>query len=400
MKCTTVFNQNLKAYLDGYRYIANKGSTRSSKTYSILQLLYLIAANATKPLIISIVSESMPHLKRGCIRDFKEMLQNENAFDQNAWNATTNTCKVGESLIEFFSVDVASKVHGPARDILYINECINVEFETFRQLDIRTRQTVFLDCNPSYEFWMDTKIIKHPKSRHEPKILVDNPKTRLIHSTYKDNDYLTQAQIEAIEANKHDTDWWRVYGEGLTGFYVGAIMQNWTLAETMPDNYKQRWIGIDFGFANDPTAIIDLRLSQGELWIDQLLYNKGYDNMMICDVLNNEGVDKNTTIVADSAEPKSIAEIRGKGWRIEPALKGKDSINTGISLLNRYKKNITARSIGVIDEFKHYKWEINQFGDPTNRPIDKFNHAIDAIRYVALNKLLEDTNSFQLSFIK
>lgn len=376
MNMTSVFNKNLDAYSTNKRYIVNKGSTRSSKTYSVLQLLFLIAECSPTPKVISIISESMPHLKKGCIRDFKEILLDAKKWNENAWNATDKIYKINNSIIEFFSADNPSKVHGPSRNILYVNECINIEWETYRQLAIRTTETIFLDCNPSFEFWLDEKVLPQPDSL-------------LIHSTYKDNEYLTDAQIKEIESNKNDANWWKVYGLGLTGSLQGVIIQDWDIIDKMPETYKYRWLGMDFGFTNDPTAIIDIRLSEGELWIDELLYERGYDNMMINEHLKSLGIPYNIQIVADSAEPKSISEIRSVGWRVEPAQKGKDSINTGISILNRYKKHITKSSLNIISEYRNYRWLVDEFGNASNRPIDRYNHSIDAQRYVCLNKLIE-----------
>lgn len=400
MKTTSVFDKNLGAYNDKKRYIINKGSTRSSKTYSILQLLYTIAELSVKPKIISIVSESMPHLKKGCIRDFQKILQDENKWNENNWNKTESTYKLNNCIIEFFSVDNPSKVHGPARQILYVNECINIDYHTYTQLAIRTTETIFLDCNPNFEFWLDTKVLQIPVSEDKPKELKENPDALLIHSTYKDNEHLTEAQVKEIESRKHEKDWWRVYGLGLTGAFIGSIMEEWDVVDEMPTDYKKRWIGIDFGFTNDPTAIVDIRLSEGELWIDELLYFKGYDNIMISDHLEEIGVTKDIDIVADSAEPKSISEIKARGWRLEGAKKGKDSITTGISILNRYKKHITRRSTNIIEEYKNYRWQTDLEGNPVNIPIDKYNHSIDAQRYVCLNKLMERNSSLSYSIIK
>ena len=249
MNVTSVFDRNLDAYNAKKRYIVNKGSTRSSKTYSVLQLLYFIAEFSAKPKVISIVSESMPHLKKGCIRDFQDIVQGLGRWDAKKWNATDKTYKVNNSMLEFFSADNPGKVHGPSRNILYVNECINIDYEVYRQLAIRTTETIFLDCNPSFAFWLDEKVLSQ-----------DN--TTLIHSTYKDNEYLTKAQVKEIESNKGDADWWRVYGEGLTGTLQGAIIQKWEIVKAMPTTYKNRWIGIDFGFTNDPTAIVDIRLAE------------------------------------------------------------------------------------------------------------------------------------------
>lgn len=388
MKVTSIYDRNLEAYRRGYRYIVNKGSTRSSKTYSILQLLYSIASHSVRPLTISIVSESMPHLKKGCIRDFREMLTNEEMWDGKKWNATDKVYKVNKSMIEFFSVDDAGKVHGPSRDILYVNECINIEYETYRQLAIRTTRAIFLDCNPGYEFWLDEKVLSQTSEAH------------LIHSTYRDNQYLSDAQIKEIESNRSDKNWWRVYGEGLTGMMQGTVIHNWDITDSLPPLWKKRWLGIDFGFTNDPTAIVDMRLYEGELWIDELLYCKGFDNPMIAEVLASQGIPRDTPIIADCAEPKSIREIASFGWQVEAARKGKDSINTGISVLNRYKKHITRRSANIISEYRNYRWTTDEFGNPTNTPIDKYNHAIDAQRYVCLNKLLERNSGLSYSVIK
>lgn len=386
MNVTSVFHKNLEAYNLQTRIIANKGSTRSSKTYSILQLLYLIAEISSKPKVISIVSESMPHLKKGCIRNFKEILTGENKWDENNWNATDRIYKVNRSIIEFFSVDQPAKVHGPERDILYVNECINIEWETYRQLSIRTRETIFLDCNPSYEFWLDERVLVRPDSV-------------LIHSTYKDNEYLTREQVNEIESNRHDEAWFRVYGLGLTGNKEGLVMQNWNVVSAMPETYKRRWIGLDFGFTNDPTAIVDMRLCEGELWIDELLFDKGYDNMMIAAHLDELDIPHSVAVVADCAEPKSIKEIRSQGWMVEPARKGKDSINTGISLLNRYVKHITQRSTNILNEYRNYRWLTDEFGKATNQPVDRYNHSIDAQRYVALNKLIQSNSSLSYAVI-
>lgn len=374
MKVTSVFSRNLEAYNDGKRVIVNKGSTRSSKTWSILQFLYIVAELSKKSRLISIVSESMPHLKKGCMRDFENMLRQEKRWEPKSWNATDKIYKVNNSFIEFFSADQPGKVHGPARDILYINECINIPYETYRQLAIRTTETIFLDYNPCHDFWVDEKVLPRPE-------------TILIHSTYLDNNHLSPAQIAEIESNKNDTEWWQVYGMGQTGSKVGLIMQNWDITHSLPSSYKSRWVGIDFGFTNDPTAIIDIRLSEGELWINELLYSRGYDNLMIAKHLEKYNIPRKTPIIADSAEPKSIQEIRNCGWSIEPAKKGRDSILTGIALLNRYPKHLTQNSANLINEYRNYRWTTNEFGNPSNTPIDRFNHSIDAQRYVALNKL-------------
>jgi len=382
MNHTVVFKKNIQAYRAKKHIIANKGSTRSSKTWSILQLLYYIAEASEKPLLISVVSESFPHLSKGCIRDFENMLRADGLWFENDWNATNKIYKINHSKIEFFSADTPGKVHGPSRDILYVNECINISYEIYRHLAIRTTGTIFLDCNPCYEFWLDEKVLPRDDSV-------------LIHSTYKDNAFLTSTQIREIESNMDDAEWWKVYGLGLTGSKIGIVMQNWDIITAIPDYAVRHWIGIDFGFSNDPTAISDVYLADGQLWINELLYEKKYDNPMISEYLSSCGVSKQTSIVADSAEPKSISEIQSFGWNIEPAIKGADSIKTGLSILNRYQKHITQQSVNIIKEYRNYRWAVDDDGNPTNKPIDKWNHSIDSQRYVALNKLASAIRPFE-----
>lgn len=388
MDTTTVFSENLQAYVDGYRTIVNKGGSRSSKTWSLLQLLYIIAVKSKRPRVISIVSESFPHLKRGCIRDFETMLKDDGLWKEENWNATDKVYRVGDSVIEFFGVDSPAKVHGPARDILYINECINIPYEVYRQLAVRTSETVFLDFNPAFEFWVDEKV------------LPDKEKAILIHSTYKDNEMLSPQQIREIEIQKDvDPDWYNVYGLGLTGKLTGTILTNWDIVTDMPTIHKRRFIGIDFGFTNDPTAIVDNMLAEGDVWIDELAYDRGLTNPDIARIIIDR-VGKGVPIVADSAEPKSIAELKSFGLNVEGALKGPDSVSTGIQVMNRYKKHITQRSTNILDEYRRYRWAEDKNGNTLNVPIDKYNHSIDAQRYVFLNKFSNLGGSFSVSSIK
>lgn len=373
MKTTSVFAKNIEAYNKGYRYLCNKGSTRSSKTYSLSQLLYLIARQSKKPLLISVVSETMPHLKRGCIRDFQNMLQEEGVWRDKSWNATDKVYKVGKSKIEFFSADSPDKVRGPARDILFCNECNNIPYETIRQLAVRTRKTIFLDYNPVEEFWIDSEILPRQDAI-------------LIHSTYKDNEYLSDEQVKEIEANKHDINWWNVYGLGITGSREGLCIKEWEQVEELPKTYKGRWLGIDFGFTNDPTGIVDVYLSNGELWLDEVTYDRGLTNPKIAQLIKGLKLS-HLTAVCDSAEPKSIQELKDAGIKAEESYKGKDSIKNGIDTLNRYRIHVTKRSVNLIKELRTYKYKQDANGKYTNEPIDKFNHLIDPVRYVASRKL-------------
>ena len=379
MKTTAVFAKNIKAYNSSARLIANKGGARSSKTFSILQLLLLIALKSKKALLISVVSESFPHLKKGCLRDFCMILEIEGMREgvDYIYNRTDSIFKIGKCSIEFFSADSPGKVHGPQRDILFINEANHISYEIYRQLAIRTAQTIFIDWNPAAEFWFE-----------EENLHLKND-TVTLHSTYKDNGFLSPMQVREIESNKHNENWWRVYGLGLTGVFEGLIYSNWEQVNEVPAVVKSAWCGLDFGFTNDPTGLIYVALQGGELWLDELIYEPGLTNPAIANRAKDTPA-KSLQIVADSAEPKSIAELKTFGLMVEDAKKGPDSILHGIEILQRYKWNVTSRSLNLIKELRNYQWKTDkQTGKQLNIPIDGFNHALDAVRYVALNKLDE-----------
>lgn len=385
MDTTKVFSDLLAAYIDpAVRVVALKGSTRSGKTWATLQLLNTIAVKSKSPRLISVVSETMPHLKRGAIRDFTNMLESEEAYNRNAWHDTDKIYSYNKGKIEFFSADQPSKVHGPARDVLYMNECINMEYEIYRQLAVRTTEKIILDYNPAYEFWLDTK-------------LAHRSDVRIIHSTYLDNDMLTAAQIAEIESNREiDPDWWKVYGLGEMGSKQGLVWQNWDIVDKLPprNEWKKAFIGIDWGWSS-PTAIELVVLSQGEVWIDELAYLPNLDNPEIAKIIIDAGY-KDLEIIADPAEPKSKKELRNAGLRVADEI-SKD-INLGIRVVNRYKKHYTARSLGTIDENRKYRYAKDKKTDEyTNDPIDNFNHAKDAERYVFLNRLSNISTGFDVT---
>ena len=376
MQATYVYKQNLSAWLERYRVIANKGGTRSGKTYSLVSLFISVAVAGKKIREIDIVSESMPHLKRGALNDFNEILDREQLVDGVDYESNLSdhvyTFNSGTK-IRFFSSDDWGKVKGSKRDVLYINECNRVDYEIYRQLAVRTTECIFLDWNPDTEFWYELKGVQSKDS------------TKEIHSTYKDNPFLSDVQIAEIESNKDDENWWKVYGLGLTGRPQGVIYKRWEQVDAIPDYAELVGRGLDFGFTNDPTSIVDVYRADGELWLDERCYRINLTNDKIAEFLR----PLPGCTVADSAEQKSIAEIKNYGVRwIEPAIKGADSIRAGIQILQRYKMNVTKRSLNLINEIRNYKWKEDKItGELLNVPIDKYNHALDAVRYVALNKL-------------
>lgn len=362
-----IYDKNLVAIGGGNTVIVNKGGTRSGKTWSILQLCATIAQLEPK-VLISVVGETMPFLKRGVIRDFRVMMGG--AWNPDKWNASDKIYTFDNgSQIEFFSADNEGKVHGSARDVLFINECYFVPFEIYRQLRIRTKKLVLLDYNPRSRFWVDEDVI-------------DNPGTALIHSTYLDNPFLSEQQKQAILSYRNDANWWRVYGEGQTGSVEGLVYTEFKTVDSMPVPFKREFYCIDFGFTNDPTAILRVRLSGGELWIEELAYKTGMLNNDIVQVLRNNNVARGASIVCDSAEQKSIKEINNiGGYRAVPCTKGRGSVEAGITAVKAYNLNVTKGSLNVIEELRNYSWKRDQEGNYINTPVDRYNHALDALRY-------------------
>ena len=386
MQTTKVFSDLLEAYVDpAVRVIGLKGSTRSSKSWSTMQLLDWIGRKSRSPRLISAVSETMPHLKRGVIRDFGNILKKEGVYNNSAWHDTNKTYAYDNAVLEFFSADQASKVHGPSRQVLYINEGINLGWETYRQLAIRTTEKIIIDWNPAYEFWFDSKLIPRDD-------------VRLIHSTYLDNDFLSAAQIAEIESNREvDPEWWKVYGLGETGSKAGLVMKKWDIVQAMPPRaeWKKAFIGVDFGWSN-PTAVMLVVLAHGDLWFDELAYEKNLDNPEIAALIKAAGY-KDLEVIADPAEPKSIKELRTAGLNVAEKGIVKD-IKLGLQVMNRYKKHYTARSLGSIDENRKYRYPQDAEGSYVEDvPIDKHNHAKDAERYVVLNRLSNISTGFDVT---
>ncbi len=353
-----------------------QGGTAASKTYSILAVLINKAIQQPN-LEISIVAESIPHLRRGALKDFLKILKWTNRFYDDQFNKSLLTYQLKNgSIFEFFSADDSSKLRGARRDILYINECNNVPFEAYNELAIRTKKEVFLDFNPANEFWVHTE-------------LKDESDSDFIILTYKDNEALDDSIVQQIEKNREKAktssywaNWWKVYGEGQVGSLEGVVFSNWKQIDVIPTEAKLIGIGLDFGYTNDPTAIIEIYKHNETRIVNQLVYQTGLLNSDIAKLLPN-----NVPIYADSAEPKSIEEIRRYGKTIKAVTKGKDSINYGIDVMQRQSYLVTSKSVDLIKELRSYTWDTDKQGTRLNKPIDHFNHGIDALRYHEMETL-------------
>lgn len=370
------------------RYISHRGGTRSGKTYSTLQFLNLVIPKADKAGdISSVVSESLPHLKRGAIRDFESIIGHPIKEDGN-WNATdlVYTYPNGAKL-EFFSVDSPDKVLGPARKRLFENECNHIPYETHRQLAVRTTGLILLDYNPAAVFWAIEKV--------EP-----SENCVCLKTTYLDNkEFLSKEQIAEIESNKGDNLWWQVYGKGEVGTLEGLIY-HFDQIDEMPDadGLRESW-GIDFGFTHDPTAIVRVLTDTARkiAYVDERAYSTGMMNADIAEVLNGEGIKSWIRIWADAAEPKSIAEIvSASGCNVLPCDKSapvrSDRLKFQLMWMQGWKLMVTKRSLNLIKELRNYTWEKDRDGNNTGQPIDKFNHALDAMRYAMFSELAGNEN--------
>ena len=388
---TPVYYKTMDAICRTDRYVSSCGGTRSGKTFANLQALFELAIQDEVPTLTSVVSETFPHLKRGAIRDFPVAVGD--LWDDKAWNKSESLYTLPNgSVIEFFSADAPSKVHGPARDRLFLNECQNIPYEIARQLFVRTRGLVLLDYNPTASFWGNEQV----ESR---------PDCVTIHSTYLDNSFLTPEQVREIEANRHDANWWKVYGLGEFGTLEGVIY-TFDLIDELPEPGGLREVyGLDFGFTHDPTALVRVLADTGRkiAYVDEVEYRTGMLNRDISDTLNQAGIRPGVHIWADAAEPKSIAEIgRDTGLRVQPCNKtaptNKSRLTFQLQWMQGWSLHVTKRSTNLIKELRNYTWAKDRDGHLLNEPIDTWNHACDAMRYALYSELAGAAGQYSISF--
>jgi phage terminase large subunit len=353
-----------------------QGGTSAGKTYGILPILIDRAAK-TPNTEISVVSESIPHLRRGALRDFLKIMKSINRYVDDRYNKTLLKYEFANgSFIEFFSADDSSKLRGGRRSILYINECNSVSFESFNELSIRTKDEVFLDYNPTAEFWVQTELEGQEDAE---KIIL----------TYKDNEALDKGIIDQIEKNikkaatsNYWKNWVRVYVDGEMGQLEGVVFSNWKPIDTIPNEARLIGIGVDFGYTNDPTSIIEVYKMNETRILNEVTYQTGLLNSDIAKIL-----PRDVPVYADSAEPKSIADISRYGITIKGVTKGRDSINYGIDVMQRENYLVTSQSTNLIKELRSYCWDTDKTGKRLNKPISMFDHAIDAVRYHEMETL-------------
>lgn len=355
------------------------GGSSAGKTIAILMIL-IDKAIKNPNLSVSVVSENVPHLKRGAIRDFLKIMKDTNRFISGNWNISNSIYTfTNGSYIEFFGADNDGKLRGARRDILYINEANGINYESYLQLAIRTSGDIYLDYNPSSKFWVDTE-------------LASQSNVEFLTLTYKDNEALSSEIIKELESYREKAktstyweNWVKVYLDGQTGSVEGTIYQDYDVIDIIPDEARLIGYGLDFGYSMDPAALIAIYKYDDKLICDEIIYQAGLLNSELSNLMKQ--YDVKGEIFADSAEPKSIAELKRMGHNIRPVEKGRDSINYGIQILQQQNMLITKRSKNLIDELSKYMWKKSKDGGYDNTPIDAYNHGCDALRYVAMMKL-------------
>ena len=383
--------------IDKIRLLENRkkviqGGSSAGKTFAILAILIDIATK-NKNKSISVVSESMPHLRRGAMRDFLNIMKGTNRFFEERFNKTESryTFSTG-SYIEFFSADEPSKLRGARRDILYINEANNIPYEAYQELGIRTRDDIYIDFNPTRTFWAHSE-------------LINDGDTDFIILNYKDNEALdanTIREFEMAKIKSATSDFWanwvKVYVDGEIGSLEGTIYTNWKLIDKIPEDAKLLGCGLDFGFTNDPTAVIEVYKLDNQLILNEIIYQTGLTNPQIASLLKQKGITRDVEVWCDSAEPKSITELKSMGIKAVGAEKGKDSVMFGISVIQQYELLVTSHSKNLIKELENYIW-LKKNGETTNIPADAFNHGCDAMRYLIMSKLGKKLSNNKTPFI-
>lgn len=370
ISATPVYYANLEAYKKGFAIICNEGGSRSSKSYSIVQLLITLALQSK--LRISIISHSLPHIKRGAFRDFKEIMINWGLWTDDKFSFTDFVYRYDNgSYIELFGLEDESKARGPGRDIAFLNEANLINKLLFDQIVMRTTTCTFMDWNPAdFTSWVYD--------------VADNPKNKRIHSTYKNNiTNLSKAQIEYIEGYKDlpDDFMWKVYGLGLRGASAELIYTNWKYCDSLPDGGEVIY-GLDFGY-NNPTALVKVVHKDKEIFAEQVIYQTKLTTFDLIEKLKTLGISREE-IYCDAAEPKTIEEIYRAGFNVKPANK---DVYAGILTVKSLPLYLTNKSHNFVDEIRSYKWKKDKEDKPIDEPVKANDHLMDALRYAVHTKL-------------
>lgn len=365
MTAGPIYRKNRKAFNAGKRFIVNQGGSRSGKTWSLIQLLITICLS--KKVSVSVCSISFPHLRRGAIRDWYQIMEADQLYDPSYHSLTDQLYRFPTgSYIEFFSADDAGKVRGPGRDILFCNEVNLFPKDTFEQLNLRTRLAVFMDYNPADEFhWLYDRILPLPE-------------TEFIQSTYLDNPFLPEVQKRQIETLKEaDPDLWRVYGLGERGATSNIIFHNWKTYEG--EVYGDYCFGLDFGY-NHPNALTKVTYNDGKLFLEEKFYQSHTTTPELIQAI--KPIVVNSYVWCDSARPDIIRELQDNGINAYPANK---DVKEGLTWMKSNAIFVHKSSVNLQKEMRTYKWKMKPNGQILDEPVKLFDDAIDAGRYGAIS---------------
>ena len=355
------------------KIVVEQGGTRSGKTYNILLWIIFDYCNRETKKTITICRKTFPAVRGTVMRDFFDIIKGYGIYNEAYHSKSSNEYYLNGNRIEFISLDEPQKIRGRKRDLLFINEANELNFEDWQQLIFRTTEKVVIDYNPSDEFHC---IYDQVLTRED---------VEFYQTTYKDNPFLSNIIKEEIERLKTiDENYWKIYGLGERG-QSRSLIYSFNTTKQIPQEAKRVSYGLDFGFTNDPTCLIETFTHGDNMYVQEHIYRTGMTNQDIANEFKRLGLDRRDEIFADSAEPKSIEEIHRMGWNIKPTFKG--SINIGIDMIRRYKLIVTEDSINTIKELRNYKYIEDKNGQLTNKPIDAYNHALDSLRYSIVNKL-------------
>ena len=356
------------------KIVIEQGGTRSGKTYNILLYIIFHYCQVNKGKTITICRKTFPALRASVMRDFLDILKQHDKYDEELHNKSNSEYELSGNLVEFISLDQPQKVRGRKRNLLFINEANELDFEDWQQLVFRTEDKIILDYNPSDEYhWIYDKV----KDRDDADFYI---------TTYLDNPFLEPSIKAEIERLK-DTDeqYWQIYGLGQKGISKATIF-NFTETNVIPEDAEFVSYGADAGYTNDPTTLVSVYKKDYNLYIKEHLYQTQMTTVDIHNKWKQIGITREP-IYFDSAEPRLIEELRRMGWNVRPSIKGADSVNAGIDLLKRFKIHIYKDSHNAIQEFRNYKWQEDKSGKLMNKPVDKNNHLIDATRYATYSVL-------------
>jgi phage terminase large subunit len=370
IKATKIFEDIHNSVLEDKRYIFLRGSSRSSKTISALQYI-IVEGLKTPKTTVTIARATQVSLRHTIQPDFKFVMEEMGIWDDGVFNKSEFTYTFpNNSIVRFIGLDDSTgKLKGFKSDIILIDEINMIGASEFIQLDIRCSKYILALYNP--EIPIDWWGLDYEKK--------DNGV--MLHSTWRDNPFLDERTITAIkELINTDPDMAKIYGEGLIVEPREKIFIQPETYSELPPNVKQKYYGIDFGFSNDECAVVQVYIHEKNIYVSQVLYELGLTNEDLAYKLK-ELIDRNSDIVCDSAEPKSIAELKRNGLNVRPV--SKTSILYAIQKLKQFKIYIHEHSVDLISEFSNYKFKKDRIGNVTNQTSGK-DHLLDALKYVVV----------------